>query len=329
MFDLRRRDFMTLLGGAAATWPLAAVAQQPSTPVVGFLSPQSAIASAHLLAAVRRGLNESGLIEGQNVAIEPRWAEGRYDRLPALAAELIHQPVTVLVASAPPAAVAAQAATSTIPIVFSSGADPVRLGLVAGLNRPGGNITGVSHFSLALEAKRLEILHELVPDAARIAVLVNPTLPGAEAITDEMQAAARALGVKVHVVNASSEDDLDAAIASIVGAAARGLVVASDPFFLSRRDRLVSAVARRAIPAIYQFREFAAAGGLVSYGANLADGYRLVGVYAGRIIRGEKPADLPVVQPSKFELVINLNTAKALHLEVPPMLIARADEVIE
>jgi putative tryptophan/tyrosine transport system substrate-binding protein len=329
MFDLRRRDFMTLLGGAAATWPLAAVAQQPSKPVVGFLSPQSAIASAHLLAAVRRGLNESGLIEGQNVAIEPRWAEGRYDRLPALAAELIHHPVTVLVASAPPAAVAAQAATSTIPIVFSSGADPVRLGLVAGLNRPGGNITGVSHFSLALEAKRLEILHELVPDAVRIAVLVNPTLPGAEAITDEMQAAARALGVKVHVVNASSEDDLDAAIASIVGAAARGLVVASDPFFLSRRDRLVSAVARRAIPAIYQFREFAAAGGLVSYGANLADGYRLVGVYAGRIIRGEKPADLPVVQPSKFELVINLNTAKALHLEVPPMLIARADEVIE
>jgi ABC-type uncharacterized transport system substrate-binding protein len=329
MFDLRRRDFMTLLGGAAATWPLAAVAQQPSKPVVGFLSPQSAIASAHLLAAVRRGLNESGLIEGQNVAIEPRWAEGRYDRLPALAAELIHHPVTVLVASAPPAAVAAQAATSTIPIVFSSGADPVRLGLVAGLNRPGGNITGVSHFSLALEAKRLEILHELVPDAARIAVLVNPTLPGAEAITDEMQAAARALGVKVHVVNASSEDDLDAAIASIVGAAARGLVVASDPFFLSRRDRLVSAVARRAIPAIYQFREFAAAGGLVSYEANLADGYRLVGVYAGRIIRGEKPADLPVVQPSKFELVINLTTAKALRLEVPPMLIARADEVIE
>jgi putative ABC transport system substrate-binding protein len=329
MFDLRRRDFMTLLGGAAATWPLAAVAQQPSKAVVGFLSPQSAIASAHLLAAVRRGLNESGLIEGQNVAIEPRWAEGRYDRLPALAAELIHHPVTVLVASAPPAAVAAQAATSTIPIVFSSGADPVRLGLVAGLNRPGGNITGVSHFSLALEAKRLEILHELVPDAARIAVLVNPTLPGAEAITDEMQAAARALGVKVHVVNASSEDDLDAAIASIVGAAARGLVVASDPFFLSRRDRLVSAVARRAIPAIYQFREFAAAGGLVSYGANLADGYRLVGVYAGRIIRGEKPADLPVVQPSKFELVINLTTAKALRLEVPPMLIARADEVIE
>jgi putative tryptophan/tyrosine transport system substrate-binding protein len=324
-----RRDFITLLGGAVAAWPVMARAQQPALPVVGFLSPQSAIASAHLLAAVRRGLNESGLIEGQNVAIEPRWAEGRYDRLPALAAELIHHPVTVLVASAPPAAVAAQAATSTIPIVFSSGADPVRLGLVAGLNRPGGNITGVSHFSLALEAKRLEILHELVPDAVRIAVLVNPTLPGAEAITDEMQAAARALGVKVHVVNASSEDDLDAAIASIVGAAARGLVVASDPFFLSRRDRLVSAVARRAIPAIYQFREFAAAGGLVSYGANLADGYRLVGVYAGRIIRGEKPADLPVVQPSKFELVINLNTAKALHLEVPPMLIARADEVIE
>jgi putative tryptophan/tyrosine transport system substrate-binding protein len=324
-----RRDFITLLGGAVAAWPVMARAQQPALPVVGFLSPQSAIASAHLLAAVRRGLNESGFIEGQNVAIEPRWAEGRYDRLPALAAELLHHPVTVLVASAPPAAVAARSATSTIPIVFSSGADPVRLGLVVGLNRPGGNITGVSHFSLALEAKRLEILHELVPDAARIAVLVNPTLPGAEAVTDEMQVAARALGLKVHVVNASSEDDLDAAIASIVGAAARGLVVASDPFFLSRRDRLVTAVARRAIPAIYQFREFAVAGGLVSYGANLADGYRLVGVYAGRIIRGEKPSDLPVVQPSKFELVINLTTAKALRLEVPPMLIARADEVIE
>jgi putative tryptophan/tyrosine transport system substrate-binding protein len=297
--------------------------------VVGFLSPQSSAASEHLLAALGRGLNEIGLIEGQNVTIESRWAEGRYDRLPMLADELIRRPVTVIVASAPPAALAARAATSMVPIVFSSGIDPVKLGLVAGLNRPGGNITGVSHFSIALEGKRLELLHELIPNAAQIAVLVNPTFAGAEAITDDMQAAARVLGLRLHVLNASTEQELDSAIASIGQVPARALVVTSDPFFLSRRDRLVSVISRHAVPAIYQFREFVTAGGLVSYGANLADGYRLVGVYAGRIIKGEKPADLPVVQPSKFELVINLKTAKALGLDVPPTLLARADEVIE
>jgi putative ABC transport system substrate-binding protein len=329
MPDVRRRELIALLGGAAIAWPLVARAQQTRRPVVGFLSPQSSAASEHLLAALGRGLNEIGLIEGQNVTIESRWAEGRYDRLPMLADELIRRPVTVIVASAPPAALAARAATSMVPIVFSSGIDPVKLGLVAGLNRPGGNITGVSHFSIALEGKRLELLHELIPNAAQIAVLVNPTFAGAEAITDDMQAAARVLGLRLHVLNASTEQELDSAIASIGQVPARALVVTSDPFFLSRRDRLVSVISRHAVPAIYQFREFVTAGGLVSYGANLADGYRLVGVYAGRIIKGEKPADLPVVQPSKFELVINLKTAKALGLDVPPTLLARADEVIE
>jgi ABC-type uncharacterized transport system substrate-binding protein len=326
---IRRRDFITLIGGVAVARPFSAAAQHARVPVVGFLSPQSAAASTHLLAAVRRGLNEIGFIEGQNVEIESRWAEGRYDRLPVLAAELIHRGATLIVASAPPAALAARAATSTVPIVFSSGIDPVKLGLVAGLNRPGGNITGVSHFSVALEGKRLELLHELVPNAVEIAVLVNPTFAGAEAITDDMQAAARALGLKLHVLRASTEHDLDVTITSIVQVPAHALIVTSDPFLLSRRDRLVSLVERYSVPAIYQFREFAVAGGLVSYGANLAEGYRQVGVYAGRIIKGEKPADLPVVQPTKFELVINMTAAKALGLAVPATLLALADEVIE
>jgi putative ABC transport system substrate-binding protein len=269
---------------------MAARAQRSAVPVIGFLSSTSPDASANLLAAFRQGLNDIGFIEGQNVAIEYRWAEGRYDQLPALAAELVRRPVTVIAASAPPAVLAARAATSTLPIVFSGGIDPVKLGLVAGLNRPGGNVTGVSQISTALEAKRPELLRELAPHAAVIAMLVNPTFPGTDSIIDDMQVAARSLRLELKVLNASNDHQFDTAIASIAQLRAGALIVASDPFFFIRRDRLVTVVAHHAVPAIYQFREFAAAGGLMSYGTSLADGYRQVGIYVGRICKGEKPA---------------------------------------
>jgi len=325
---MRRREFITIAGGAAM-WPLTARAQQTAIPVIGFLGTERPESAADRLRAFGRGLSETGYVEGRNVMIEYRWADGRYDQLPGLAAELVRRRVEVIVTSSPPAAIAAKAATTTLPIVFSGGIDPVKLGLVASLNRPGGNVTGVSQLSIELEGKRLGLLHELIPNASVIAMLVNPTFQGTDSITNDMQMAAHTLGLKLKVLHASSEHDFETAIASIVQQGAGALVVASDPFFFSRRDQLVAVVAHYAVPAIYQFREFAAAGGLMSYGTNLSDAYRQVGIYVGRILKGEKPADLPVVQPTKFELVINLKTARALGLDVPPTLLARADEVIE
>jgi putative ABC transport system substrate-binding protein len=267
--QLKRRDFITLLGGAAVPWPHGARAQQPAVPVVGFLGSESPDGFADRLSAFRQGLSETGYVEGRNVTIEFRWAEGQYERLSEMAADLVRHQVSVIVANGPPAALAAKAATSTLPIVFSGGIDPVKLGLVASLNRPDGNVTGVSQFSTALEGKRLELLHELVPNAIVIAMLVNPTFPGTDSITNDMQVAARALGLKLNVLNASSEHDFDTAIASIVKLRAGALVVASDPFFISRRDRFVALIADHAVPTIYQFREFATAGGLMSYGTHV------------------------------------------------------------
>ena len=325
---MRRREFITFLGGAAATWPLIARAQQSERmPVVGFLNGASASEYVHLTAAFRQGLSETGYVEGQNVLIESRWAEGYYDLLPALAADLVRRQVAVIAVNTVAAPVA-KAATTTIPIVFSSAADPVKLGLVANLNRPSGNVTGVNQFTSEMAAKWPGLLHEMVPKARIIAVLVNPKNTTNAGLQD-VQKAIRTLGQRIYVLNVSSESNINTAFAALARKRVGALIIGADPFFFSRRNLIVALAARYGIPAIYQFREYAAAGGLMSYGASLVDAYRQVGVITGRILRGEKPSDLPVQAPRKFELVINIKTAKALGLTVPTSLLVAADEVIE
>jgi putative tryptophan/tyrosine transport system substrate-binding protein len=326
---MRRREFIAFLGGAAA-WPLGTGAQQPAIPVIGFLSGRSSNESRYLVAAFENGLREVGFVGGRDVAIEFHWADGQYDRLPGQAADLVRRQVAVIVAlGGTPAILAAKAATSTIPLVFVSGDDPIRLGLVASLNRPGGNVTGASPLNPQLGAKRLDILHELVPKTVAIGLLVNPKALMADMQLEAAEAAARALGRQLHVLMAADADEIDGAFASLAQRGDGALMLSGDPFFNSRRDQLVALAARHKIPALYHTREIAVAGGLMSYGASVEDSYRQAGVYAGRILKGEKPGDLPVLQPTKFELVINLKTAKALGLEIPPMLLFRADEVIE
>jgi putative ABC transport system substrate-binding protein len=326
---MRRREFITLLGGAAATWPLAVRAQQPAMPLIGFLHPASKAPYQDMLAAFSQGLKETGYVEGQNVTIEYRWAEGRYDRLPAMAVELIDRPVTVLLAGAFPAALAAKAGTSTIPIVFMSGVDPVEAGLVASLNQPGGNMTGMSLLMNGLVRKRLELLHELVPKAESIGLLVNPNNPRNESDETEMDSAGRVLGKQALIVRAGNENAIDTAFATLVQARVGAVVVTGDPLFTSRREQIVALATRHAIPAVYEWREFAAVGGLMSYGPSFADQYRQAAIYTGRILKGARPADLPVVQPTKFDLVINLKAARALGLTVPMIMQMTADEVIE
>ena len=327
---MRRREFITLIGGAAATWPIAARAQQPALPVVGFMRDGSADTNARFAAAFRKGLNETGYVEGQNVTIEYHWLEGQYDRLPALMADLVGRRVAVIATPGIVPTLAAKAATTTIPIVFGVGDDPVRLGLVTNLARPGGNATGINFFVNEVAAKRLRLLHDLVPKAVRIAVLVNLAKASTEEFTlRAVQEAAPTLGLKIQILNASTIGEIDAAFATIARDHSDALLVAPDAFFVSRRVQFITLTARDRIPASYSLRDYVEAGGLMSYGSDLADAFRQVGVYTGKILKGAKPADLPVVQSTKFEFVINLQTARALGIEVPPGLLSIADEVIE
>jgi len=327
---MERREFITLVVGTAAAWPLAARAQQPAIPAIGYLNTRAAGEDEHLLAAFHRGLKETGYVESQNVRIEYRWAEGQNDRLPALAADLVRRQVAVIAAGGTPPTIAAKAATATIPIVFVTGADPVEIGLVASLNRPGGNLTGITTLTSVVAQKKLELLHDLLPGETVIALLINPTNPIlAETNGRDLQAAARTLGLQILMLRASSEREFETAFATLVQQRAGGLVIGTDAFFNSRSRQLAALAARHAVPSISQFRGFAAGGGLMSYGATNTDEYHLVGVYTGRILKGEKPADLPVQQSTKVELIINMRTVRALGLTVPPTLLARADEVIE
>jgi ABC-type uncharacterized transport system substrate-binding protein len=328
MLGVRRRQFIKLLSGAAAAWPLAARAQQTALPVVGILSGSSA-ATASFLAGFREDLRDAGYIEGQNVVIEARWAEGHYDRLPVLAAELVHRPAAVIVASSLPSVFAAKAATSTIPIVFISAGDPVQLGIVASLNRPGGNITGVNFFAVEVASKRLELLIEVVPTVTVIGLLTNPNNPRTDVEIGQLQAAARTVGKQILVVKASGERDFDVAFETLVQERASAVLIPTEPLFFGWREQLVALAARHALPAMYDVREFTAAGGLLSYGFSLADTYHLVAGQVARILKGAKPADLPILRPTKFELVVNLRTAKTLGLTIPESFLLRADEVIE
>ena len=328
--NVRRREFITLAGGAAAAWPLAAQAQQAAMPVIGYLSSRSPDDTTHLLAGFRQGLADGGFIEHQNVTIEYRWALGQYDHLPALATELTRLPVVVVVSTGgEPAALAAKAATSTIPIVFGTGTDPVKAGLVASYNRPGGNATGINFQTADMEAKRLGLLHELMPQAKNIVFLYNPKFAAAEGQLHDVREAARTLGLQINALHASTDDEINAAFRTMVQQQTAALILAADPFFDTRRSQLVVLAAYNILPAIYQFREYATAGGLMSYGIDAVDAYRQIGIYAARILKGARPADLPVMQPTKFEFAINLKTAKTLGVEIPPTLLALADEVIE
>ena len=324
-----RRQFITLLGGAAAGWPLAAQAQQPAMPVIGLLGSATAREWAPSVAAFLRGLSEAGFAEGRDVAIEYRWAENQYDRLPSLAIELVHRQVSVIAALTTPSAIAAKAATATIPIVFATIADPVQIGLVTSLNRPGGNLTGFSFLNVEIGPKLVELLHEVFPAATMVAALINPTNPNAHAWSAGLQPAARTLGLEINVLEASTERDIDVAFATLISRRVGGLIIVNDVFIITRGEQLAALALRHRMPTIFQTRASVVAGGLMSYAGSASDAYRQAGVYTGRVLKGEKPADLPVQQTTKVELIINLKTAKTLNLDVPPTLLARADEVIE